>query len=274
MKIYFAEPIDFGHEANYVEKEFRAQLIKGLVAQGHTVFRPAGAWSSVHSGDAVAIEEMNRSAIDRCDLLVARLPKGVVSHGVPMEIEYATRNQGIPAIVSGTGGVALAGNTMAQCFPEFDSMAVINAVSRCKPRAEAGTPLFHVGPLRPKSYEGDAGIDLTTSVETTIEPNTWALVPTGTKIQIPRGLFAWVTNRSSAIKNYKLMVLTGIIDEGWTGEYFASVWNMGDEAVTLKVGDRVAQVVFLHNVLKGLTPTQVDAIEDRDRGCNGFGSTG
>ena len=44
--------------------------------------------------------------------------------------------------------------------------------------------------------------------------------------------------------------------------------------MTLEVGDRVAQVVFLPNALKGLTPIQVDEIEERDRGSNGFGSTG
>ena len=273
MKIYFAEPIDFDR-GNYVELEFRALLVKELVRSGHTVFRPGAAFPGGCIENAQFIEDINRSAIDRCDVLVARLPRRVVSHGVPMEIEYATRQQGIPAMVSGVPGVSLAANPMVQCFGEFDSDGVVKAVDGCSTRVEIVKPLFHTGELRPKSYRGDAGIDLTTSERTTIQPGSWALVPTGNRIEIPHGLFAWITNRSSTIKNFGLMVIQGIIDEGYTGDYYASVWNLGSKAVTLEVGDRVAQVVFLPNALKGLTPIQVDEIEERDRGSNGFGSTG
>lgn len=276
MFVYFAEPIDQNPQGNYVEQELRNLMVKQLQGLGATVFRPATGFRMlpefVTAKTAQPMEEVNRFALDKADVIVARLPKGVASHGVPMEVEYATRQLGIPAIVVGEVGVAMLGNPMVTAIKPSDLEATFKEVA--VERVEIVKPLFHSGYLRPKSYEGDAGIDLTTSVETLVEPNSWALVPTGNRIEVPRGMFAWITNRSSTIKNFGLMVIQGIIDEGYTGDYYASVWNLTEKPVTLLPGDRVAQVLFLPNLLKGLVPIEVDEIEQRDRGSNGFGSTG
>lgn len=272
--VYFAEPIDQDRHDD-LEAKFRATLVDLMATMGHTVFRPATAWSvgKLDRASSTGVEGINRDALNRADLLVARLPLGAASVGVPMEIEHATRTMGIPAIVVGTGGVALLANPnvhlVSEDFVEFRDL--FNTLADRKPRQK---PIYHVGPLKPRSYAGDAGIDLVASETTVVPAGGTAKVPTGNRFQFPTGVWGWIVSRSSTFANWGLVVLPGIIDEEYTGELFASVFNPSDKPVLVNKGDRVCQIILFDNVTARFQPVQVDEIEDRDRGSNGFGSTG
>ena len=134
--------------------------------------------------------------------------------------------------------------------------------------------LYHTGALAPRKYGTDAGIDLVTTEQTTVPAKGAALIPTGNRIEVPEGTFLLITARSSTFKNFGLMVFLGIIDEGYTGELMASVYNPGDTDVVINVGDRVCQVLVLPNLLSGVAPQLVEMIRGHERGENGFGSTG
>lgn len=131
------------------------------------------------------------------------------------------------------------------------------------------------GAKRPfKKYSGDAGWDLFTSEECTIQPGETKDVHTGIRIQMPPFLFARITGRSSSLRKHKLLINEGIIDRGYTGELFICVHNLGKEPVTVKKGDRVAQILF--HLIEDVRWSEVDEIKPLvgERGANGFGSTG
>lgn len=125
-----------------------------------------------------------------------------------------------------------------------------------------------------KKYPGDAGWDLFTSEECVIQPNETRDVHTGVRIQMPPYLFARITGRSSSLRKRHLLVNEGIIDRGYTGELFICVHNLGTEPVTIKKGDRVAQILF--HFIEDVRWIEVDEIEsiNGERGASGFGSTG
>lgn len=273
MLCYFAEPID---QSMGYETALSDRIVKHIVASGATVYRPADMFTLepplLTTEVAKPIESINRHALEQADVMVARLPGGAASHGVPMEIEHAARVLGIPVIVVGFAGIALLATPNVHIADTPESFSAIWAlVARVK--GEVVKPLRHEGYLKPRSYQTDAGIDLTTSELTTVPAGGYGLVPTGVKIELPPGTFGWVVARSSTFRDFRLMVLPGVIDEGYAGEYMASVWNTSDEPVTINPGDRLCQVVVLPNLMAGLTPIPVDRIDAGDRGTNGFGST-
>jgi dUTP diphosphatase len=136
---------------------------------------------------------------------------------------------------------------------------------------EASDPEFELK----QGYPGDAGFDLAASEDWTVDAHEHGLIPTGVKLEIPDGLFVWIVARSSTMKNWGFMVLPGIIDTGFRGELFASVYNTRGYSVSVKKGDRIAQVVPLPNIAPLLSPQRVDFVDaDTSRGAAGFGSTG
>ena len=134
---------------------------------------------------------------------------------------------------------------------------------------------LEAGAKRPfKKYPGDAGWDLYTSEECTVEPGETKDVHTGVRIQMPPYLFARITGRSSSLRKHKLLINEGIIDRGYTGELFICAHNLGSEPVTIKKGDRVAQILF--HLIEDVRWAEVEEIKPLagERGANGFGSTG
>lgn len=125
-----------------------------------------------------------------------------------------------------------------------------------------------------KKHSGDAGWDLFTSEDCDIGPGKTVDVHTGIKISMPPYLYARITGRSSTLRKHNLMVNEGIIDNGYTGEMFVCVHNLGNETFHVKKGMRLAQVLF--HVIEDVRWSRVDSIEPvpGKRGNDGFGSTG
>lgn len=125
-----------------------------------------------------------------------------------------------------------------------------------------------------KKYRGDAGWDLFVSEDCDIAPGGTVDVHTGIKIRMPSFLFARITGRSSSLRKNNLLVNEGIIDNGYTGEMFICVHNLGKDVFHVKKGMRLAQVIF--HTIEDVRWSEVDAIEPTagGRGNNGFGSTG
>ena len=64
----------------------------------------------------------------------------------------------------------------------------------------------------------------------------------------------------------------GVIDAGYTGSIRVKLYNHGEEGYYIQRGDKITQLVILPVILTDLE--QVDRLEDTERGCGGFGSTG
>ena len=123
-----------------------------------------------------------------------------------------------------------------------------------------------------RKYPGDAGWDLYASRECTVQPGETADVHTDIYIDMPLRLYGGITGRSSSLRKHSLLVNEGIIDNGYTGELFVCVHNLGEEPFHVKPGMRLAQILF--HVIEDVRWSEVGEITDGDRGSNGFGSTG
>ena len=64
----------------------------------------------------------------------------------------------------------------------------------------------------------------------------------------------------------------GVIDAGYRGEILVVMTNLGDDAVELKPGEKIAQMVPVP-VLTGAV-VEAEELEDSGRAAKGFGSTG
>lgn len=124
--------------------------------------------------------------------------------------------------------------------------------------------------------EGSVGMDLYAAIENTevIMPSEIKLISTGICIQIPRGYEAQIRPRSGLALKYGITLLNtpGTIDWDYRGEIKAIVINLGKEPFTLKRGDRIAQMV-INKVEKPLIEVVLN-IDNTERDCGGFGSTG
>lgn len=125
-----------------------------------------------------------------------------------------------------------------------------------------------------RAYEDDAGLDLYASQDHRIGPGGRLLVGTGTCMALPPGTVGLVCPRSGLAHNDGLTVLNapGIIDAGYRGEIRVNLINHGDTVVTIKRGDRIAQLVILDTA--PVTFTRVAGLPVTTRGTNGHGSTG
>lgn len=135
------------------------------------------------------------------------------------------------------------------------------------------TPNGPVDLLPRRGYDDDAGLDLMVAADMKIGPHQFADVPTGVKCDIPHGHWLMIVGRSSTLRKRGLLVSTGIIDAGWTGELFAGVQNMTDQTVEVAAGERLSQAILLTAPVVGYKPVW-GTIPTKARGTNGFGSTG
>ena len=126
-----------------------------------------------------------------------------------------------------------------------------------------------------QAHAGDAGLDLSSTVDVEILPGERAMVPTGLSVAIPEGHAGLVLPRSglASLHGLTLANAPGLIDSGYRGEITCAVVNLDrDQAVKIRKGDRIAQLVIV--ALPGVRPAWVDELPPSIRGEGGFGSTG
>ena len=124
------------------------------------------------------------------------------------------------------------------------------------------------------AHPGDAGMDIRSIEELTIEPGARALVHTGLVMVLPSGYEAQVRPRSGlALKNGVTVLNTpGTIDEGYRGEIGVILANFGSEPFKVEKGAKIAQMVIAPCTRAEIAET--DEVDDTVRGTGGFGSSG
>ncbi len=130
-------------------------------------------------------------------------------------------------------------------------------------------------PLPSYAHEDDAGADLMTAVDVTLAPGQRTLVPTGVAIALPPGYVALVHPRSGLAARHGLSIVNapGTVDAGYRGEIKVALVNLDPaEPLTLRRGDRIAQLVFQR--VEHASFVEVTELPDSGRGSGGYGSTG
>ena len=138
--------------------------------------------------------------------------------------------------------------------------------------------ITHIDPSAPlPTYVkfGDAGADLTTTIDFTLAPGERRLVPTGIAIALPDGYVALVHPRSGLAIKHGVSVLNapGTIDAGYRGEISCILINHDRHAsISFRKGERIAQLIIQR--VERADFVEVSELPASSRGSDGFGSTG
>lgn len=124
------------------------------------------------------------------------------------------------------------------------------------------------------AHPGDAGMDVRSIEELTLEPGARALVHTGLVFQLPPDAEAQVRPRSGLALKHGVTVLNspGTIDAGYRGEVGVILVNLGQQPFKIEKGMKIAQVVVSR--VEQAEIVEVQETDETDRGSGGFGSTG
>lgn len=129
-------------------------------------------------------------------------------------------------------------------------------------------------PVPSSAHIGDAAVDLHSRVDITLRPGERAAVPTGIAVAIPLGYAGLVLPRSGHARRHGIGVVNGpgLIDAGYRGEISVLLINHGPKDVEFGRGDRIAQLAIIP--IPAVEWTEVESLDDTERGAGGFGSTG
>ena len=131
----------------------------------------------------------------------------------------------------------------------------------------------HLDAIIPKHAKyGDAGMDLCSVEDCSLNPLDKVLIKTGLHFEIPENYFGSIRDRSGLAVKYGIHILAGVVDSGYRGEIIVALVNLGKEKYEIKKGDRIAQIIiqpYAHCDVK-----EVEELSESERGYGGFGSTG
>lgn len=130
-------------------------------------------------------------------------------------------------------------------------------------------------PLPVYAVAGDAGADIVTAEDITLDPGQRAVLPTGLAIALPDGFAAFVHPRSglAARAGLGLVNAPGTIDSGYRGEIKVIVINHDrSQPLHLARGERIAQLVVQR--VEHADFVEVTELPESARGAGGHGSTG
>lgn len=132
-------------------------------------------------------------------------------------------------------------------------------------------------PLPSYATEGSAGLDLRAMIDADVVINAGEsmFVKTGMAIYLKDPRYAaMVLPRSGLGVKHGIVLgnLVGLIDADYQGELMVCLWNRSQEDFTLKVGERMAQMIIVPVIQAAFN--QVESFEATERGEGGFGHTG
>lgn len=122
-----------------------------------------------------------------------------------------------------------------------------------------------------KAHRTDAGFDLYAREGKVIKARGSAVFDTGVHIELPEGTAGMLKSKSGL--NVKHGIISdGVVDVGYSGSIHAKLYNLSDTDYEVKKGDKITQLCIVPIVSVELE--QVDRLEEKGRGNNGFGSSG
>ncbi len=181
-------------------------------------------------------------------------------------------------------------------FPSFFSFLCLRAfavkmfgcgsVALCSPRLKIVRMMITVKikrlphnpdlPLPQKMSEHSSGFDLMAALDgpLNVPPGDTILIPTGIAVSIPAGYEGQVRPRSGLAIKHGLTILNapGTIDADYRGEIKVILINLGREPITLKRGDRIAQLIIAP--VPSVTFQESSDLDSTSRADGGFGHTG
>lgn len=134
---------------------------------------------------------------------------------------------------------------------------------------------LHPAATIPKyARDGDAGFDLVAIRGAYLKPGETVIIKTGLAMAIPKGFELQVRPRSGLSAKTKLRVANspGTVDSGYRGEIGIIMENIGEWAIDIAAGDRIAQGVI--SIVPAANFVETNELDETERGAGGYGSTG
>jgi dUTP pyrophosphatase len=131
-------------------------------------------------------------------------------------------------------------------------------------------------PIPAYGSQGSSGMDIRAAVkeDVLLQPGDIKLIPTGLAVSIPPGYEAQIRPRSGLALHHGIGMVNspGTIDSDYRGEIGIIMINWGTDPFVIKIGDRIAQMVFARVYRADLV--EVTDLDTTSRGHGGFGHTG
>lgn len=137
-----------------------------------------------------------------------------------------------------------------------------------------------IAKLPHRAHSTDAGMDFffapTEGAAARIKPGQSVLLETGIKMQVPPGCMLQIMNKSGIASKRHLITGACVVDEGYDGEIFVNLHNIGQDTEYIELGQKIAQGVFVRIEKPNLILIEEDNIYTgpTDRGSGALGSTG
>jgi len=128
--------------------------------------------------------------------------------------------------------------------------------------------------LPKRAYEHDAAFDLHAAEDVMLKQGERKAVKTGLSLEMPQNYHAEIRPRSGLAAKHGVTIINtpGTIDSGYRGELMVLLINHGNEDFLVREGERIAQMMF--SKVDPVTFTEVDDLENSERGGKGLGSSG
>ena len=128
-----------------------------------------------------------------------------------------------------------------------------------------------------RGSEEAAGLDLYACIDIgyiEIMPHSSVMIDTGIAIAIPKGNFGGIYARSGLAckRGLRPANCVGVIDSDYRGEVKVCLQNDSSEWQKIYSGERIAQLII--QPYTDVELTEVDELDDTERGKGGFGSSG
>ncbi|AAO27210.1 deoxyuridine 5'-triphosphate nucleotidohydrolase [Buchnera aphidicola str. Bp (Baizongia pistaciae)] len=125
---------------------------------------------------------------------------------------------------------------------------------------------------------GSSGLDLRACIKDSIIllPNETVLIPTGIAVYIDDPYITAIILPRSGLGHVQGIVLgnlVGLIDSDYQGQVMVSLWNRGSRNFSVKVGMRIAQIVFIP-IIRPIFEIVTNFVVDTERKVQGFGHSG
>jgi dUTP pyrophosphatase len=118
---------------------------------------------------------------------------------------------------------------------------------------------------------GDLAADLCSVEDITMETGDVRTIPTGIAMEFPPEYGGIIADRSGlAVRG--LTTFAGVIDPGYRGEIRVVASYFGKEPLSIKVGDRIAQIRIVRRIEANFV--EAEEITETERSARGFGSSG
>lgn len=122
-----------------------------------------------------------------------------------------------------------------------------------------------------RAHDLDAGLDIRLPKGGIVRARQSRSFHTGVHVELPNGTVGLLLPKSGLMTKYGILCF-GVVDEGYSGEIVAHVFNHSADDYQFNAGQKVTQLVVVPVVREAVEI--VDEISSGSRGEHGFGSSG